>query len=289
VVLLGILGWLAWAPSPATAAGDPVCRHGASETVTILFETARSVVVRRHGDLIEVNGQACHGATIQNTSAIEVHGSDLRNRFQIDLRGRQFINPHTGRIPFHVDLGQRWDKVSVLGTNGPDAIRIGALGINLDSRAGAQVDVTLNLVERVIVRTGPGEDLASANGGFGTGHPPSLPGRETLFGGPGQDLLVGSNRPRTSPLPPALSTDGNCGGNPCSGTNGENTIHGEGGNDTIYGLDGNDILYGDEDNDTIYGDGGTDDCFGGKGDDTSHSCLPKPKTNIEHQYKPDIL
>jgi Ca2+-binding RTX toxin-like protein len=258
----------------------------------IFFGIAHVVVVRRKGDEITVNGNPCqHPATVHDTTMIIAAGSERRNRFQVDLAGGQFVDGsgHTvRRIPFHVDLAQRWDVVSVLGSNGPDAIRFGTLGINLDSGAGSQVDVTTTRVERIFVRSGPGDDVVSADGGFGTGHDSILPGVDTLFGGLGQDLLVGSNPSRTSSHGHVLALNGKCNGMPCKGTEGVDTIHGGLGKDTIYGKGMDDNLYGDEGKDTIHGNAGTDFCSGGPNlNDTAYSCLHND--DIEHPHNEDML
>lgn len=64
----------------------------------------------------------------------------------------------------------------------------------------------------------------------------------TVFGGPGDDVL--------------------------EGTNGNDVIVGLGGNDTINGLKGNDLICGDDGNDSINGSFGDDTAFGGRGDDS---------------------
>lgn len=71
--------------------------------------------------------------------------------------------------------------------------------------------------------------------------------QNTLYGGMGDDLLVGDQ--------------------------GNDTMYGGGDDDTIYGGKGNDTIYGDDENnvyegnDVIYGGDGNDTIYGGKGDD----------------------
>ena len=74
---------------------------------------------------------------------------------------------------------------------------------------------------------------------------------EAVFGGEGDDVLVGANSGVTT----AAS------GDPSSGR------HLEVGSQTFEGGDGNDIVYGDRGNDTLRGNGGNDRLYGGIGDD----------------------
>lgn len=62
-----------------------------------------------------------------------------------------------------------------------------------------------------------------------------------VFGGEGNDLIIGSN--------------------------GGNELHGDEGDDTLTGGNGNDLLFGDDGNDFLYGGNGADSLFGGAGSD----------------------
>jgi Ca2+-binding RTX toxin-like protein len=78
--------------------------------------------------------------------------------------------------------------------------------------------------------------------------PPSV---AAVYGGPGDDVIVGANS-----APIAAST-----GSPETG------LHLEVGSQTFEGGPGNDVVYGDRGNDTLRGNGGNDRLYGGIGDD----------------------
>jgi Ca2+-binding RTX toxin-like protein len=78
--------------------------------------------------------------------------------------------------------------------------------------------------------------------------PPSV---AAVYGGPGDDVIVGANS-----APIAAAT-----GSPETG------LHLEVGSQTFEGGPGNDVVYGDRGNDTLRGNGGNDRLYGGIGDD----------------------
>lgn len=91
----------------------------------------------------------------------------------------------------------------------------------------------------------------------------------TLWGGEGNDTLVGGLAPTT--------LDGGNGNDSITGSTaddfitggaGDDWIHGSKGNDLILAGDGKDIVYGWRGDDMIYGDAGDDTLFGQDGNDT---------------------
>ncbi|TVS05924.1 MAG: calcium-binding protein, partial [Rhodobacteraceae bacterium] len=74
------------------------------------------------------------------------------------------------------------------------------------------------------------------------------PGRDTIFGGTGDDYINGANDRDV-----------------IYGNTGNNTLFGGGGNDTIFGGDGDDLIYGGPGNDRLWGGEGNDTIFGGPG------------------------
>ncbi|WP_199237589.1 calcium-binding protein [Azospirillum sp. TSH64] len=87
---------------------------------------------------------------------------------------------------------------------------------------------------------GPGNDVHDA-----------LPDETTLYGGAGNDDLLGTT-----------SAD------LISGDDGNDTLYGWSGNDTIYGGTGDDLLYGNNENDLLVGEAGNDTLVGGNNNDT---------------------
>jgi len=117
--------------------------------------------------------------------------------------------------------------------------------------------------------TGETHDL-----GFGSYADPLF--NDLIYGGEGDDILIGSDRAGLTPeliISEGLSLLSNFSG---FLTDGADKIYGGAGNDIIYGDAGNDFLYGGsgidsisggEGNDTINGDSGEDQIFGDAGDD----------------------
>ncbi|WP_208109775.1 calcium-binding protein, partial [Dongia mobilis] len=112
--------------------------------------------------------------------------------------------------------------------------------------------------------TGPSLDLPS--GSCEGGRPTDLAvvagatnGKDTLFGGDGNDLIRGDNQNDV--------LYGKDGDDLLQGENGEDTLHGGDGNDWLEGGNGKDVLYGGDGNDMLFGDDGADELYGGDGND----------------------
>jgi Ca2+-binding RTX toxin-like protein len=233
-----------------------------------------ATIVRSMSGSIDVNGNPCGAARIDNTIQVTVIASAKgRQVVKIALAGGPFFNPVADtRIRFTVNLGLLWDKLVVLGTNDADNITYGKSGINLARSEPPPADISFENLERVVVRAGGGKDVVTANGGDGTGAPPSLlPGRTTFFGGRGADLLIGTNR---SPSKSKVGDDILCPSPPtiCQGTATGETLQGGSGVDRIFGDDGDDKLYGGPKRDHLHGDNGDDKCWLGLGGASHSSC-----------------
>ncbi|MBU0532418.1 hypothetical protein KKB44_02900 [Candidatus Micrarchaeota archaeon] len=99
----------------------------------------------------------------------------------------------------------------------------------------------------------------------------------TLMGGPGQDVIVGTNE--SDIIYTGSGNDKVCGleGNDIlygsnsndilDGGPGDDILYGEGSNDWLYGQGGNDIIYGGDAADDIDGGDGNDEIYGEHGDD----------------------
>jgi len=242
-------------------------------TVTVPPGRKPTTIIRRGNNLFVGKFFCAHLADLDS---VQVDGSSGRNVAGFDLEGGLFVNPETTlRIPFHVHLGRRWDKVVVLGTDHPDVITAGDNGVDFTGDHGRHIDVTMDGVERYVVLGEAGDDRISAHGDEVTGSSLRLRGRTTFWGGLGDDVLQGSggsrHHQRTSTANVSRTI---CPANPCQGTTDADNLHGGKGNDTIYGYAGADELYGGRDNDTIDGGVGPfhDTCYGGRGQDTLTNC-----------------
>ncbi len=86
---------------------------------------------------------------------------------------------------------------------------------------------------------------------------------DIIFGGYGNDEIYGDSDPNAFGWTPNQK-----GKDTIYGESGNDTIHGGGGDDTIYGGNGDDPIHGEDGNDIIYGENGKDTIHGGSGDDT---------------------
>jgi Ca2+-binding RTX toxin-like protein len=88
----------------------------------------------------------------------------------------------------------------------------------------------------------------------------------TLYGGDGNDLLLGTGQ--LGPHPGGNDTMfGGRGADYIAPGRGNDRVHGSKGNDTIYAGDQNDRIYGDDGDDDLFGRHGNDLLIGGLGDD----------------------
>ncbi len=101
-------------------------------------------------------------------------------------------------------------------------------------------------------------------------------GRDTIYGGPGLDLLAATIAPSNYPtLETAPLADvggsrlfGGPGNDSLVGSNRWDRMQGGPGNDSLYGFEGRDFLRGGSGNDSLVGGGGIDDMNGNLGNDT---------------------
>ena len=107
--------------------------------------------------------------------------------------------------------------------------------------------ITVNITRPVTVNAGEGDDTVTTTG----------IGATQLFGGPGNDVIVGGMR--------GDIINGGGGLDIIEGGSGNDTIDGAGGDDEISGGDGNDQLLGGLGDDQIFGGGGEDSLTGGPG------------------------
>ena len=190
------------ASSPTEAASSCVFDAATAELTVALPAVGDTGTLKRSGSAIRLNGGACGAATVANTDTITVTGASGRQTLTVDLSGGTFAPGKTAEpggvseIEVAVDLksgadSTAGDVVAVTGTAGPDDLRVGTLGVNLNGDDDR--DVVPMSVEAYSLTGGAGADLLSGAGGLGTGT--ALPGSTpvTLSGGPGIDGLVGGS------------------------------------------------------------------------------------------------
>ena len=127
------------------------------------------------------------------------------------------------------------DSLFVSGAAGPDNWVLGATGFNWNGDADSEFFATSpTAFDSILLDTGDGDDVISAQGGPGVGAPLAGAGFLELAGAVGSDTLSGSNKAAGD------------------------LIRGLDGNDTISGFDGDDQLIPGVGDDAVAGGAGTD-------------------------------
>lgn len=232
--LLTLAGVFAVACAIVPTAGAVSCSYKASaKQVKVLFGArhGNSATLKRVGKSIRLSGKACGAANVTNTNTIVVVAKSRAQKFTIDLSGGPLApgasKERVGQseIEINVNLGAGFNTVTIVGSTGRDNIRAGSNDVNLN--ADNDIDITLKGVQRL-----------------------------NLFGGAGNDALVGSSRCRNRYC-----------WNVLSGGGGDDTVSGGAGNDYLNGGDGNDTLSAGAGTDGLDGGDGNDAVLGGPGDD----------------------
>jgi Ca2+-binding RTX toxin-like protein len=195
-------------------------------------------------DTLTINGTSIEDTTVIHAAQIG-SGTFRSGRSPLfDFRSFTTVTVNGGTGGF--------DQVIINGTEGPDAFTSPAADA-VALTGGVRVNMTAGGLERVDVNSFGGNDsivlgltdatltkfIFAGDGNDTVNVSTSVDA--TIFGGDGDDLLVGS---------PAADT-----------------IFGGAGNDNISGLALIDTIYGDEGNDIIIGGTGNDNLFGGDGSD----------------------
>jgi Ca2+-binding RTX toxin-like protein len=194
--------------------------------------------------------KGCEGARTTTTNKVKVMGSSLSEDIYIDLGNGPFApgaTPEkTGRseIEFQLDLGSGTDRVTLVGSRGPDRLAF-VSPTKAKLNGDADVDITMSGVDRWAMYGEEGSDVLDGSG------VPSV----RIWGGPGSDRLIGGEGPDD------LYGDDN------GGPGGDDVLTGNGGDDDLYGYLGNDILKAGDGNDYLAGHEGKDLLNGGAGDD----------------------
>jgi Ca2+-binding RTX toxin-like protein len=241
------------------------CLVPGSRVVVILRGDGTGATFTRQddGDLV-VGGERCFGANLGRLDLIRVLGGPGGQSVTLDLRagsfspGRVAEGDDSPEVEFEVSLGEAEDRLTILGDAGDEHISVGTGGLNLNAEeAVGDADVTLQDVESVAVRAGPGDDTVTAVGGAGVGEAFGSPievdgglGDDELIGGTVGDRLVGS-----------ADEDLAVGGL------GNDVLLGDLGDDELDGGNGDDLIDGGDGDDILIGGSGVDREVGGDGDD----------------------
>jgi Ca2+-binding RTX toxin-like protein len=287
-VVAALFATLSFTP-PASAAVS-CSQAGTALTVTMTADGDQATFLRGPGREILVNGAQCGTATTENTATVTVTGAAGGQDVSIDLAGGPFVslqretNPPSGAsVQFQVaDLDPEEEDLSIDGTAAVDTFVAGANGITLDQTSPAgELDVVF-ATEVDLILHGRGEnDFLSNAGGAATGAPVAASMDVWLYGGAGNDVLVGGDNSTFFPGPGDDSMTGqNTAGLSLRSAPGPVTVDlaagtatGEG-NDTFSGIAGvsgsqyADELIGNDADNNLYGHEGSDVIRGAGGDDT---------------------
>jgi Ca2+-binding RTX toxin-like protein len=289
---------LALAPSSVGARASVSCTYDAG--VVSIGLHGDSVVIRRSGTAIDVNGAPCGVSTVDNTSVVRVNGAGGTDSVTIDLGGGPFRSASDATaadIQFPVDLAGGFNQLTVLGTASADAITLDSAGINLNASIDGGDDVVFastkymllevdalggsdtvsaagttraDSLVRPLGRINPafaGSGIGGLNGGPGNDHVTGGAGNDVLIGGPGDDDLEGGAGADTASFAgatAAVSAD----------LATQTASDGDGGHDTLTSIEnldgpgpgaGTSTLIGDEHANRL---SGTGSLSGGGGNDT---------------------
>jgi len=258
---------------PTAARAAVTCSFaGGTVQVTLGAAEDEASVVRDGDDIVVRDGMAeiaCGGPTVTTVDTIRANDvSSGTTTFTIDLSGGPFEpgatdeGGGTSEIEFSVDLGGGFpDRLTIIGTSGPDDILLSALGINLNNAAvplavDKDWDVTTAGVEEHAVEAGDGDDTVSGDATL----PGPFPSRLLLDGQGGHDTLTGGTA--------ADELAGGDGDDDLTGGSGADDLFGGPGEDELDGESGDDELFGGGDIDLLEGGSGADRLDGGGGADT---------------------
>ena len=285
--------------TPSASAAVSCSQAGTTLTVTMTADGDKATFLRGPAREILVNGAQCGTATTENTETVAVTGTDGGQQVFIDLASGPFVSlqretspPSGTSVQFQVELGADWDDYLFIdGTAGADTIVAGENGITLDQTSPAgELDVLVpTWLDQLNLRGGDENDFLSSSGGAATGAPVADSVWSRLFGGEGNDMLIGGDNSTFFPGPGDDSMAGQSLGRvsfasaagPVKVDFAAGTASGEG-NDTFSGVvgvwgsgfadelignDGDNVLNGGWGNDVIRGAGGNDWIVGGQGED----------------------
>jgi Ca2+-binding RTX toxin-like protein len=283
---------------PTSANAIVSCTYSvATATASVTMGADDSTTISRSGTAILVDGQQCGSATVNNTDAVNVLGSDAGvEAVVISLAGGAFEPGATSEsgvseIEFSVALGNGTDRLEVLGGGGAETFLASGSGLNLNG--DADVDVISSSTEILILDGGGGNDTIDASamatqidvrGGAGTDTVSGGSAADAVSGGSendvvrpggGNDVVDGGSGGDTLDLsgaPGGVTVDLAAGQSSGQGTdvvsNVEN-VQGSGFADTIVGNGVANALSGGNGDDVLEGRLGDDAIDGGPGSDVA--------------------
>jgi Ca2+-binding RTX toxin-like protein len=196
-------------------------------------------------------------ATIGNNTLTGTAGNDVidllaGNDSYLGLDGNDSIQGNVGNDT----LSGGNDADSILGGEGADELTGGRGNDFIDGGNGSDVAAYNGNSSSEAVSV----NLLDGRANDGRGGTDTLLGIEYVWGGAGNDTIIGGNG--------AESFWGASGNDSLVGGDGADTLYDGSGNDIIAGGDGNDVIYGEAGIDSIDGGNGNDVIFGGAGSDT---------------------
>src|SRR5919106_477812 len=272
-VATAILATVLGMPTPARAV--VACSFsGATVQVTLGAAEDEATVVRDGLDIVVRDATSvipCGNPTVDTVDTIQATDASIGTTgFTIDLSGGMFepglSTPEgdgTDEIEFAVNLGGGFpDRLTIVGTGGPDDFLFRSDGIVLNNAQplDADVEVTASGVEDFAAEGGGGADVLSGEATFPARLvPPGEGGTDTIIGGTAADELAGGDGDD--------DLVGGTGADDLFGGLGLDVLEGGDGNDELFGGGDADMLDGGIGGDRLDGGGGPEIEMGGGGDD----------------------
>jgi Ca2+-binding RTX toxin-like protein len=233
------------APGRLVALNSPCTLDTALGKMVVTVQGGETAVLSVSSGFIKINGWLCTSGSISATTANvkELHVVEDPNAAGdeiviLDYGGGLFGTGASPRGTF-IDLGTGSDTLKLQGTSLADRYTFGALGISVSGGSAPDLHLSNNAGLRLVVSTGPGDDVVKGSGGGLLGGP--YPYVLELYGGAGNDTLWGGA-----------------------------------GNDTLFGGDGDDQLWGGGGHDLLFGENGNDTFLAGSASSTGSSYFGGP-------------
>jgi Ca2+-binding RTX toxin-like protein len=254
---VGLLALIAaFVPGVAAASTCTYSPQTKVVTITLIDEwdtrvvrVGKAIVFRRDNDL-----QSCGAAKVSNTNRVVVTGTGASsdtisaNYFTIDESGGR-LGPGATRerkgkseIEVRIDITPGTNpfppggpfplELDYVGTSGPDVVRLGAKGMDLNGDGDVDVRTVSTPFDQYAFLGAEGPDVLSGAGSRATGA--AVPAPITLWGAGGKDRLTGGRV--------ADVLDGGPGADELRGGAGPDRLIGGSGADRLFGGSGDDIV-----------------------------------------------
>jgi hypothetical protein len=262
LTLVGVVTSIGLVVAPITAGPalavepDPTCSYDPGThvmTIEIPGAETSAFVARAGDDKLLFNADHCVSsggtpASVTNVRLIRVRGAVNDQALIVDLRGGAF-EPGYGdepgasdEIEWDVSLGTGLGTVHVIANDAGSRVRLGSrngeaqVNLNADEGTGIDADLTIPDATQLSFAGGIGNDVASGQGGKGTGQPVDV-GLYLEDNQGGDDVLIGGDRGDDIVDYESADLD---------------RLRGGAGRDYMYSVDG--------DPDTMTGNRGDDEC-----------------------------